>query len=509
MAENLNKKTLFICDLDSTITERQLTQAFKEEGYSVTYIKINKSKFPNGLNTAFVSFDTEEDAARALENLNHLTLGKTELCIVYATKRSSGAPFRYDSKKTVFVKGIPNDIETVILIKIFSSMFGEISNLRVMRNDKNESRGYGYITFKNEEDARKAIDYDKDQEMRFEINKKKRVFKFEFYEYTPRESRQENWTNVYVKDYPATWKKEDLEAFAKKTGPVRSVVSNYKEQLDLAYGFSNFESHEDAKRFCELDGKQIYVDTMLPVEGTPEEGRQTFTPYIRQYVPKDVRVDQIQKYKKNGCCVFITDFGSDIKLSDINKEFSQFGRIYSSTIYEKAIHELLPNADHRFPRALVLYDTEESAKDAVKKNGSTVINGKQLQGPIYVESYKFRGGNAFIRNAQKSQTRPANGSRNGYQAYHPRTHNINSYNPGNFFENENKYTGAAINTADVSTQLEAIIREFISKNRPDHIENMPKIMKIFIQMFSPDEILQCIANQSQISEYLSVILAEM
>lgn len=511
MTENLNKKTLFICDLDNTITERQLTQAFKEEGYAVNYIRINKSKFPNGLNTAFVNFENEADAAKALENLNHLTLGRTELCIVYATNKPTGVPFSYDANKTVFVKGVPKDIETVILIKIFSSMFGEISNLRVMRNEKNESRGYGYITFKNDEDAKKAIDHNKDQEMKFEINGVKYSFKFEFNEYKPKESRQQNWTNTYVRDYPADWTKEKLTEFAEKVGPTKSVVSNYKPELELAYGFANFADHEDAKKFVDLDGTVFYEDTLEKVEEEEDVGdRKTFRLYVRQYIPKDVRVSQIQVYKQQGCGIFITSFGLEIKLNDINKEFGKFGKIYSSTIYEKAIHELLPGADPRFPRALVLYEKSESAQKATSKNGANVINGKQLQEPIFVDLYKSRGANTYKRNMIKTPAGAPNGQRQNHQQYN-KTHysNINNYNTGNFFEDQFKYNGANVPAGKPSPQLEAVIREYLQKTSPEHVDKMPKILDIFTQMFNEEEIQQCIANQSHVADYITAILSEM
>lgn len=513
MSENLNKKTLFICDLDNTITERQLTQAFKEEGYAVNYIRINKNKYPNSLNTAFVNFENETDAAKALENLNHLTLGKTELCIVYATNKPTGAPFSFDPKKTVFVKNLPKDIETLILIKIFSSMFGEVTNLRIMRNEENVSRGYGYITFKNEEDAKKAIDHDKEQEMKFEINGTKHTFMFEFSDYKSKEDREKYWTNIYIRDYPTSWDKEKLAEFAKKTGPTRSVVSNYKEDLGLIYGFSDFENHEDALKFLELDGRKILEDSLEPVndsESVPE-GKAFFVPYIRRYIPKSMRVSQIQAYKSQGCCIFITNFGTDITLNDINREFSQYGKIYSSTLYEKAIHPVLPGADPRFPRALVLYEKPESAQKAVNaKNETKVINGKELQSEIFVDKYKSRGGNAFSRNMTKNQAR-ANNMKNGYQQNRQKPHNINNYSTGNFFEDgfTNKHTGATATEGDPAAELANVIEEFLIKNSPEHKDKKSKILDIFTQMFNEDEIQSCITNQAHMADYITAILSEM
>ena len=511
MAETLNKKTLFICDLDNTITESQLRQAFKEEGYAVNYIRINKSKYPGGLNTAFVNFENESDAAKALETLNHLTLGATELYIVYATNKPTGTPFHYDAKKTVFVKNVPKNIETIVLIRIFSSVFGEVTNLRIMRTSKNESRGYGYITFKNEEDAKKAIDHDDSQEMKFEINGTKHSFTFEFHEYKNKEDRELSWTNTYIKDYPTNWNDAKLKEFAEKVGPTRSVVHNYKKELDFVYGFANFVNHADALKFRELHNKQIYEDTLLPVENdVVEEGRKVFVPYIQQYVTRDVRLRQLQGYKQNGCGLFITNFPSDIKLSDINREFSKFGTIFSSTLYEKSIHEILPGADPRFPRALVLFSDKESATKAIAgKNGSDTINGKKLPAPIYVDSYQSRGGNTYSKNMRKMHGNQAPNPRS-YGNYNQRPqNNINNYPTSSFFDNEYKYNGASGSGKEYTTQLEEIISNYLTANSPDNKDKLPKILEIFTQMFNEEEIQSCVANQSHISEYITAILSEM
>ena len=521
MAETLNKKTLFICDLDNTITETQLRSAFKEEGYAVNYIRINKSRYPGGLNTAFVNFENESDAAKALDTLNHLTLGATELYIVYATNKPTGTPFHYDAKKTVFVKNVPKDIETIVLSKILSSVFGEVANLRIMRTAKNESRGYGYITFKNEEDAKKAIDHDNKQEMKFEINGEKHSFNFEFHEYKNKEDRELCWTNTYIRDYPMTWDDAKLKEFAEKVGPTKSVVHNYKKELDLVYGFANFVNHADALKFIGLHNKQIYEDTLLPVEDNAvEEGRKVFTPYIQQYVAKEVRLRQLQGYKQNGCGLFITNFSSDIKLSDINKEFSKYGTIFSSTLYEKSIHELLPGADPRFPRALVLFSDRDAATKAIEgSNNSDVINGKKINTKLYVDTYRFRGGNNFSRNNQHKPYKQVGPNKRSVEHYNNNNNNnnnkrqqsnINNVSTADFFKEEYNKTSSVVGSAkECMTKLEEMVSDYLKNNDPNNMDKLPKILEIFSQMFSEEEIQNCITDPNRISEYATAILSEM
>lgn len=527
MTDNLNKKTLFICDLDPTITERQLTSAFKEEGYSVNYIRINKSKYPNGLNTAFVNFEDEKDAEKALANLNHLTLGRTELFIVYATNKPTGAQFKYPIDKTVYVKGLPKTIETVILIKIFSSMFGEVENLRVMRNEKNESRGYGYITFKDPADAKKAIAHDKDQEMKFEINGEKYTFQFEFMEYVSREYRQQNWTNTYIRDYPNDWNKEKLEEFAKRTGETKSVVSNFKPELGLTYGFADFSNHADAEKFLTLSGKTIDKTTLMPIEGDVPPGAATFKPYINKYTPKNVFINQRQMYRQQGYGIFITDFGDDIVLKDINDEFSKYGTIYSFTLYKNPIHEILPGADPRFPRALVIYENKEGPMNAIAQaNNARTLNGKPLEKPLFVAGQRTRGTNNYAKNKERNNGRNANYNYNNNNNNQYRSNNqyrnnnynkqntgrgINDYQPDQFFDNNNNKPQIQQQAQPThnAAELENVIRKYLEANTADQLDKIPRILDIFTQMLNEEEIQQCISNQNHIADYITAILDEM
>lgn len=547
----LDKKTLFICDLDNTITDSQLRTAFKEEGYQVNYIRINKSKFPGGLNTAFVNFLNEEHAKRALDTLNHLTLGKTELFINFASKKPTGKKFKYNPDLTVFVRNVPADIDTVILIKIFSSMFGEVTNLRIMRDNNNVSRGYGYITFKNAEDAQKAIDYN--QQMKFEINGKKHEFNFSFEKYKSRENRREQWTNVYLRDFPETWNKEKLKEFAEKTGITKSVVSNYKKELELVYGFCNFASHDDALKFLELDQKEIYEDTMTPVEGEKDSSRKTFIPYINKHMSKDERKNRIRLLKQSSCCIFITNFGVDVKLNDINKEFSKFGKMFSSTLYEKPIHEILPGADTRYPRALVTYNEPEDATKALSMNNKDVIAGKKISKGLFVDAYKTRGGNVFTNNAQANHPvgnkYKKNNNYQGHSNYnnnnnHGRNNKYNNNNANNAANNahanvnknvENNQNNTAFNNNiashgnqkftiedqftqarpqakggnDYTEQIKTIVGDYLKENQPEHLEKLDKILDIFTMMFNEDEVQKCIDNHSHVAEYVKTIIENM
>ena len=53
---------------------------------------------------------------------------------------------------------LPNDVDEALLRQSFSS-FGELENATIVRDPQTgRSRGFGYVTFRNAEDANAAID---------------------------------------------------------------------------------------------------------------------------------------------------------------------------------------------------------------------------------------------------------------------------------------------------------------------------------------------------------------
>ncbi len=116
------------------------------------------------------------------------------------------------------------------------------------------SNGYGFVRFKTEDDANKAISaFDTKDEMVVE--------RFD------REAKSKQaFNNLYVKEFPATWKDADLKARFEKYGPLGSVkVQSAGSGTGSGFGFVCFEKPEDAQTAInkehnlELEGRKLYV----------------------------------------------------------------------------------------------------------------------------------------------------------------------------------------------------------------------------------------------------------
>jgi len=65
-----------------------------------------------------------------------------------------------DSKNKLFIGGIPWSLTSETLKDLFSS-YGEITEAIIISDrDTGRSKGFGFVTFTNEEDAQKALEMD-------------------------------------------------------------------------------------------------------------------------------------------------------------------------------------------------------------------------------------------------------------------------------------------------------------------------------------------------------------
>ena len=61
-----------------------------------------------------------------------------------------------NSKNNLYVKNFPYDLKEEDLKKLFEK-YGEVSSVVISRDDKGNSRGFGFVCFKNSLDAAKAL----------------------------------------------------------------------------------------------------------------------------------------------------------------------------------------------------------------------------------------------------------------------------------------------------------------------------------------------------------------
>ncbi|KAI9219677.1 hypothetical protein BC828DRAFT_349094 [Blastocladiella britannica] len=153
--------SLYVGNLDPRVTDIMLTDIFRSVG-GVMHAKIipDKNFQHTGLNYGFVDMASHKDATEALEALNGLKMLGQEIKVNWAHQGQGGTRGSGEDTSThhhVFVGDLSPDVTDDVLYKAFSA-FGTLSIARVMWDTAtHKSRGYGFLAFRDREDADRAI----------------------------------------------------------------------------------------------------------------------------------------------------------------------------------------------------------------------------------------------------------------------------------------------------------------------------------------------------------------
>jgi polyadenylate-binding protein len=159
---------VYVKDLDTAITESQLTEFFEKHG-KTTSVAIMRG--PDGVSKGFgfVCFEKHDEAAKAVEALHNTVLGTKKIWCGPAQKKSE----REQELKTKFrvlkleqmtkysginlyIKNLEDEVNEERLKKEFSA-FGNIKSARIMIDDKVNSKGFGFVCYTTPEEAQRAI----------------------------------------------------------------------------------------------------------------------------------------------------------------------------------------------------------------------------------------------------------------------------------------------------------------------------------------------------------------
>ncbi|KAI7724552.1 hypothetical protein M8C21_003314 [Ambrosia artemisiifolia] len=159
---------LYIKNLESDMTEEILEKSFAKFGKIVSLVI---AKDENGVSRGFgfVNFESPDDARKAVEDMNGLTLGSKVLYVARAQKKAEREQIlrrRFEDIRkeqimkyqgsNVYVKNIDDDVTENELKEHFSQC-GTITSTKLMCDDKGLSKGFGFVCFSTREEANKAV----------------------------------------------------------------------------------------------------------------------------------------------------------------------------------------------------------------------------------------------------------------------------------------------------------------------------------------------------------------
>jgi len=353
--------SLYIGDLAADVTEALLFEIFNAVGPVASVRVCRDAATRRSLGYSYVNFHRVDDAERALDTMNFKNIRGRPCRIMWSHRDPS---LRKSGVGNIFVKNLAKTIDNKSLYDTFS-MFGNILSCKVSTSGKGESLGYGFVHYESEEAATNAISRvdgklitgEKVEVSAFKSRKERGGNKFRF-------------TNVYVKNLPAEWNAEKLEAeFTQKGGALTSsMLAVDEEGKSKGFGFINFKNPEDAAAAVEaLNGveigeKKLYVVRAQKKDEREKELRERF---------EQLKIERQKKYA--GVNLYVKNLSDDVNDERLNAEFTKFGAITSCHVMRDS-----NNKSKGF--GFVCFGTPEEATKAV-----TGMNGQMLnQKPLYV-----------------------------------------------------------------------------------------------------------------------------
>eukprot|EP00347_Sterkiella_histriomuscorum_P014149 403361976 len=262
----------------------------------------------------------------------------------------------------LLVKNLDKSITSQQLDEIFAKVFGEdaVLSAKVSVNADYSSNGHGQVIFACPQLAEQAL-------------AKAGEFNFQISPYQPKDRRElrKSFNNIYIKNFPSNWNKEQIEQIFGKYGTIKSTVIKmdivqgtyeeapyafvcYEDPENKEYGPKCAQNAITLENDQEYDGFKLYVKAALPMTLREQE--------------KKIEQNRFKNYKK-GCNLYVKNFPDDTTEEQLQAYFENYGEIESIKLNHK---------DGKAVYAFVCYKDPESAAFAKQQSQTETFHGKQL-----------------------------------------------------------------------------------------------------------------------------------
>ena len=265
------KANIFIKNLDREVSTKQIDELCQQFG-TIMCCCVRTDDNGQSLGYAYVQYENEEDAKRAVEALNGTTKWGNEIkaeIFVPSKKRTM-------AKKNLYLKNFPAEWNKEKVEKFIKDEFealGAVSCSGVYENklDEEKIRYYAFVAYEEESHAKDAIDNFHEKKLEGHAESEEEEQKLYVVYVVPKRIRKEqlkkqnlalkNLTNLYIKSMKVETTKEELTAAFSKYGPITSTCvreskpANIENPTIMKFGFVNFKEEADAQKAF-LNGKK-------------------------------------------------------------------------------------------------------------------------------------------------------------------------------------------------------------------------------------------------------------
>ncbi|CAF1706198.1 hypothetical protein Bca4012_005032 [Brassica carinata] len=378
--------SLYVGDLDASVTDSQLFDAFSQMGQVVSVRVCRDLATRRSLGYGYVNFTTPQDAARAIQELNYISLNGKPVRVMYSHRDPS---VRRSGAGNIFIKNLDKSIDHKALHDTFSA-FGNIISCKVALDSSGQSKGYGFVQYETEESAQRAT-----AELNGMLLNDKQVYVGPFLRRQERDSNTAanvtKFTNVYVKNLAESTTDEDLKSAFGEFGEITSaVVMRDGDGKSKGFGFVNFEDAGDAAKAVEgLNGK-TFGDKEWYVGRAQKKSERESELKVRYEESLREAADKFQS-----CNLYVKNLDESISDEKLKEMFAPCGTVTSSKVMRDT------NGISR-GAGFVAFSTPEEATKAMSEMSGKMIENK----PLYVAVAQRKEDRRARLQAQFSQMRP-------------------------------------------------------------------------------------------------------
>jgi len=286
---------IFIRNLDQLIGSKELHDTFSQFG-NIISVKIPVDENGRSRKYGYVHFEQPECAEKAIKIVNEKQIGDSVVYVSHFIPKSERIARIESIWTNVYVKNFGPNFNEDEMRQVFS-VFGEITSPIIMRHPNGESKGFGFINFKNHDDAVRSLELNdavlangkkinccrakKKSERMLEVRKMR--------DFRRKNTIQSNYgRNLYVKHLEDHITEEILRKEFEQYGKITSlrIMVDEKKQ-SKGFGFVCFSTEQEAQQALKGIGKtKILPGCLKPL-------------YVNKHEPKDQRIQRIMNRGRN------------------------------------------------------------------------------------------------------------------------------------------------------------------------------------------------------------------
>ncbi|GFT95244.1 polyadenylate-binding protein 1 [Nephila pilipes] len=277
---------VFIKNLDKSIDNKAMYDTFSAFG-NILSCKVATDEESSSKGYGFVHFETEEAANNAIIKVNGMLLNGRKVFVGKFIPRKEREKLLGEKARrfmNVYIKNFGDDLDDDKLREMFEK-YGKITSAKVMTDEMGKSKGFGFVSFEDPENAEKAVEdlngkdfngktlyvgrAQKKSERAAELKRRFEMLKME------RMSRYQG-VNLYVKNLDDAIDDERLRKEFAPFGTITSAkVMSDSNGRSRGFGFVCFSSPEEAtKAVTEMNGRIVVSKPLYVALAQRKEDRK-------------------------------------------------------------------------------------------------------------------------------------------------------------------------------------------------------------------------------------------